>query len=198
MRRDEMMEGALKVEEVEQKRRWKSMVGGFFVTFLFLWRGEFAWSAVLLLPRAVQETQEPKSRIKWRLARGGGAKPAVPPGRPHYVTRVLWSANKPIMSKKTLALAFDVGSRSVKAQLKCSKSKNKLCSEGLDFTQRCRILRCRLTVVIVRLLWIILWMSACHSWLAGPRARCLTQMLNQVLFMISATIKFYLLTVKSN
>lgn len=42
MRRDEMMEGALKVEEVEQKRRWKSMVGVSFVPFFFLWRGEFA------------------------------------------------------------------------------------------------------------------------------------------------------------
>lgn len=42
MRRDEMMEGALKVEEVEQKRRWKSMVGVFLLLFFFLWRGEFA------------------------------------------------------------------------------------------------------------------------------------------------------------
>lgn len=33
MRRDEMMEGALKVEEVEQKRRWKSMVGVFLLLF---------------------------------------------------------------------------------------------------------------------------------------------------------------------
>lgn len=35
MRRDEMMEGALKVEEVEQKRRWKSMVGVFLLVFFF-------------------------------------------------------------------------------------------------------------------------------------------------------------------
>lgn len=34
MRRDEMMEGAFKVEEVEQKSRWKSMVG-IFCSFIF-------------------------------------------------------------------------------------------------------------------------------------------------------------------
>lgn len=42
MRRDEMTEGAFKVEEVEQKRRWKRMVGVFLLLFFPIWRGEFA------------------------------------------------------------------------------------------------------------------------------------------------------------
>lgn len=33
MRRDEMTEEAFKVEEVEQKRRWKRMVGVFLLLF---------------------------------------------------------------------------------------------------------------------------------------------------------------------
>lgn len=37
------------------------------------------------------------------------------------------------MVKKTLALTFDVGSRSVKTQLKCTKSKNKITFRRLRF-----------------------------------------------------------------
>lgn len=37
MRRDEMMEGTFKVEEVEQKRRWKSKAGVFFFFLFFFY-----------------------------------------------------------------------------------------------------------------------------------------------------------------
>lgn len=52
------------------------------------------------------------------------------------------------MVKQTLILTFDVGSRSLKTQLEGSESEN----EGLDFTSRCRIQLCHLTVVVVSLL----------------------------------------------
>lgn len=113
MRWDEMMERTFKVEEVEQKE------GGRCFFFPVARRVCLKCRPVIATGSWGNQRAKESKKVKgWKETEG---EPAVPPGRPHYVTRVLWSANKPIMFKKTPAVT--VGSTSVKAQLKCSKSK---------------------------------------------------------------------------